>query len=104
MYNWKNVKNAVKTMLSGKRTPERAECPGPCLQRIFLIPPGPSTQLSPANAGDGIAIGHRRITLSTCGVVPLIPNVGRDLGVLLAVSLHAANDDLRNEVGVCTRV
>jgi hypothetical protein len=49
-------------------------------------------------AGDGISIGHRRITLSTCGVVPLIPNVGQELGVLLAVSLHAANDDLRNEV------
>jgi 23S rRNA (adenine2503-C2)-methyltransferase len=30
--------------------------------------------------------------------VPLIPNVGRELGVLLAVSLHAAHDDLRNEV------
>ena len=56
-----------------------------------------------AIAGDGIGIGHRRITLSTCGVVPLIPNVGSELGVLLAVSLHAANDDLRNEVSILLR-
>ncbi len=60
--------------------------------------PTQSHTLPIAFAGDGISIGHRRITLSTCGVVPLIPNVGSELGVLLAVSLHAANDDLRNEV------
>jgi hypothetical protein len=58
----------------------------------------PRLAFSHPSAGDGISIGHRRITLSTCGVVPLIPNVGQELGVLLAVSLHAANDDLRNEV------
>ena len=59
---------------------------------------------SPPLTGDGIGVGHRRITLSTCGVVPLIPSVGKDLGVLLAVSLHAANDDLRNEVRWLQRV
>ncbi len=46
--------------------------------------------------GEGIAISKRRITLSTSGVVPLIPRVGRELGVKLAISLHAVRDDLRD--------
>lgn len=37
-----------------------------------------------------------RITLSTSGIVPLIESVGKDLGVSLAVSLHATTDELRN--------
>ena len=45
---------------------------------------------------DGIAIGRRRITLSTAGVVPRIADVGRDLGVRLAISLHAVEDALRD--------
>jgi len=45
---------------------------------------------------EGIAISKRRITLSTSGVVPMIRRVGAELGVNLAVSLHAANDDLRD--------
>ncbi len=46
--------------------------------------------------GDGIGIGKRRITLSTAGVVPLIPKCGEELGVNLAVSLHAVTDELRD--------
>ena len=45
---------------------------------------------------EGIAISRRRITLSTSGVVPLIRRVGEELGVKLAVSLHAATDELRD--------
>jgi 23S rRNA (adenine2503-C2)-methyltransferase len=45
---------------------------------------------------EGIAISRRRITLSTAGVVPLIPRVGAELGVKLAVSLHAVTDALRD--------
>jgi len=45
---------------------------------------------------EGIAISKRRITLSTSGVVPMIRQVGAELGVNLAVSLHATNDELRN--------
>jgi len=45
---------------------------------------------------EGIAISRRRITLSTAGVVPRIPDVGRDLGVRLAISLHAVEDELRD--------
>lgn len=44
---------------------------------------------------EGIAISRRRITLSTSGVAPLIRRVGKELGVKLAVSLHAATDELR---------
>lgn len=45
---------------------------------------------------EGIAISRRRITLSTSGVVPMIRRVGAELGVKLAISLHAANDELRD--------
>jgi 23S rRNA (adenine2503-C2)-methyltransferase len=44
----------------------------------------------------GIALSRRRITLSTSGVVPMIPKVGEALDVNLAVSLHAVNDDVRD--------
>jgi 23S rRNA (adenine2503-C2)-methyltransferase len=48
--------------------------------------------------GDGLSISKRRITLSTSGVVPMIPRAGAEIGTMLAVSLHATNDDLRNEL------
>lgn len=46
--------------------------------------------------GEGLAISRRRIMLSTAGVVPMIERVGRELGVNLAISLHAVRDDLRD--------
>jgi len=46
--------------------------------------------------GDGIAISKRRITLSTAGVVPMIARCGAELGVNLAISLHAVTDELRD--------
>jgi len=46
--------------------------------------------------GDGIALSKRRVTLSTSGVVPMIENVGAEMGVNLAISLHAVRDDLRD--------
>lgn len=48
--------------------------------------------------GDGIGISRRRIMLSTAGVIPMIQRVGTELGVNLAISLHAVQDDLRNEL------
>lgn len=48
--------------------------------------------------GDGIALSKRRITLSTSGVVPMIPRVGEEIGVLLAISLHAVTDELRDQL------
>ena len=46
--------------------------------------------------GDGVAISKRRITLSTSGVVPMIEKCGAELGVMLAISLHAVTDDVRD--------
>jgi 23S rRNA (adenine2503-C2)-methyltransferase len=48
--------------------------------------------------GEGIAISRRRITLSTAGVVPMIRRCGQELGVKLAVSLHAVNDEIRDRI------
>ena len=48
--------------------------------------------------GDGTALSKRRITLSTSGVVPEIARIGDATGVMLAISLHAVRDDLRNEL------
>src|SRR3954471_16792240 len=48
--------------------------------------------------GDGIGISKRRITLSTSGVVPHIARAGEEIGTMLAISLHAVRDDLRNEL------
>jgi len=47
---------------------------------------------------EGIALSRRRITLSTSGVVPMMDLCGQELGVNLAVSLHATNDALRDEI------
>jgi len=47
---------------------------------------------------EGIGISRRRITLSTSGVVPNIARMGEETGVMLAISLHAVRDDLRNEL------
>ena len=47
---------------------------------------------------EGIALSRRRITLSTAGVVPMIERCGAELGVGLAVSLHAVRDELRDEL------
>lgn len=47
---------------------------------------------------DGIQFSKRRITLSTSGVVPMMEKCGEEIGVQLAVSLHAVRDDIRNEL------
>ena len=47
---------------------------------------------------EGIGISRRRITLSTSGVVPNIKRAGEEIGVMLAISLHAVRDELRNEL------
>jgi 23S rRNA (adenine2503-C2)-methyltransferase len=48
--------------------------------------------------GEGLSISKRRITLSTSGVVPMIARAGDEIGCMLAVSLHAVRDELRNEL------
>jgi 23S rRNA (adenine2503-C2)-methyltransferase len=48
--------------------------------------------------GDGLALSRRRITLSTSGVVPMMARCGEEIGVNLAVSLHAVTKDVRDEI------
>jgi len=48
--------------------------------------------------GDGLALSKRRITLSTSGVVPMMARCGEEIGVNLAVSLHAVTKDIRDEI------
>ncbi len=49
-----------------------------------------------ASDPDALAFSKRRITLSTSGVVPLIGRAGAEMGLMLAISLHAVRDDIRN--------
>jgi 23S rRNA (adenine2503-C2)-methyltransferase len=48
--------------------------------------------------GDGLSLSKRRITLSTSGVVPNIVRAGAEIGAMLAVSLHAVTDELRDQL------
>jgi 23S rRNA (adenine2503-C2)-methyltransferase len=48
--------------------------------------------------GEGLSLSKRRITVSTSGVVPQIPALGDEAGTMLAISLHAVRDDLRNKL------
>ncbi|MBF0169245.1 MAG: 23S rRNA (adenine(2503)-C(2))-methyltransferase RlmN [Alphaproteobacteria bacterium] len=48
--------------------------------------------------GEGLSMSRRRITVSTSGVVPMMRRMGEELGVNLAVSLHAVTDDLRDRI------
>ena len=48
--------------------------------------------------GDGLALSKRRITLSTSGVVPMMERCGEEIGVNLAVSLHAVTKEVRDEI------
>ena len=47
---------------------------------------------------EGIALSRRRITISTAGVVPMMQRCGLELGVNLAISLHAVTDAIRDEI------
>ena len=51
-----------------------------------------------ASDGEGLSLSKRRITLSTSGVVPEIYRTGEEIGVMLAISLHAVRDELRDEL------
>ncbi|HET6534588.1 MAG TPA: 23S rRNA (adenine(2503)-C(2))-methyltransferase RlmN [Sphingomicrobium sp.] len=48
--------------------------------------------------GDGLGLSRRRITLSTSGVVPMMARAGKEVGVNLAVSLHAVTKEIRDEI------
>ncbi len=48
--------------------------------------------------GDGLSLSRRRVTVSTSGVAPELARLGAECGTMLAVSLHATNDALRNKL------
>ena len=48
--------------------------------------------------GEGISLSRRRITVSTSGVVPQMEKLGDDTSAMLAISLHATHNDLRDEI------
>jgi 23S rRNA (adenine2503-C2)-methyltransferase len=54
--------------------------------------------LAIAMDGDAIALSKRRVTLSTAGVVPMIPRAGNEIGSGLAISLHAVTDEIRDQI------
>jgi 23S rRNA (adenine2503-C2)-methyltransferase len=91
----------------GGRTPEGAAVPtegSRLVSNIVMMGMGEplynfdevKTALLIASDGEGVALSRRRITLSTSGVVPMIGRAGAEIGVSLAVSLHAANDATRD--------
>lgn len=51
-----------------------------------------------ASDNEGLSLSKRRITLSTSGVVPGIERTGNEIGCMLAISLHATNNELRDEI------
>ncbi|WP_417487723.1 23S rRNA (adenine(2503)-C(2))-methyltransferase RlmN [Maricaulis sp.] len=57
-----------------------------------------ATSIDIISDGEGIAISRRRTTVSTSGVVPKIEELGARTGTMLAISLHATNDTLRDEL------
>jgi len=56
------------------------------------------TALAIVMDGDALALSKRRVTLSTAGVVPMIPRAGNEIGSSLAISLHAVRDEIRDEI------
>ncbi len=48
--------------------------------------------------GEGLSVSKRRITLSTAGVAPMIERAGEEIGAMLAISLHAARDEVRDVI------
>jgi 23S rRNA (adenine2503-C2)-methyltransferase len=54
--------------------------------------------LSIVTDGGALALSKRRVTLSTAGVVPMIPRAGHEIGSGLAISLHAVRDELRDVI------
>ncbi len=57
------------------------------------------TAIKILNDNEGLCISKRKITVSTCGIVPFIPKLAKDVpGVKLALSLHAANDETRSKI------
>jgi 23S rRNA (adenine2503-C2)-methyltransferase len=91
---------------SARRKPDQVAAPGRFVTNVVMMGMGEPLYnfeavrdaLLIVSDGEGIGISRRRITLSTSGVVPNIARAGAEIGVMLAVSLHAVNDALRDEL------
>lgn len=59
---------------------------------------GVKTAMEIATDPEGLALSRRRITLSTSGVVPMIEKAGNEIGTMLAISLHAVTDEVRDKL------
>lgn len=57
-----------------------------------------ATAIEVISDGEGISLSRRRITVSTSGVVPEMQRLGEETSAMLAISLHATNNDLRDEL------
>jgi len=57
-----------------------------------------ATAMDVISDGEGISLSRRRITVSTSGVVPQLKQLGEETSAMLAISLHATNNDLRDEL------
>lgn len=87
--------------VAGQRPPERR-----LLSNVVLMGMGEPLYnfdgvrdaMKVAMDGEGLSLSRRRITLSTSGVVPEIPRAGTEIGTLLAISLHATTDDVRDQL------
>jgi 23S rRNA (adenine2503-C2)-methyltransferase len=101
---WPERAQTIETKKPGKPGRKEDDPPPRNLSNIVMMGMGEplnnyenvSKALRIVMADDGIGIGKRRITLSTCGVVPMIKRCGEELGVNLAISLHAVTDELRD--------
>ena len=60
--------------------------------------PNVSRAIEVISDNEGIAISRRRITVSTSGVVPELKALGETTQAMLAISLHATNDELRDQL------
>jgi len=103
-----NIAQRVRT-LCGQRPPDGAIVPtdgGRLVTNIVMMGMGEPLYnfeavrdaLLVVADNEGIAISKRKITVSTSGVVPNIKRAGDEIGGMLAVSLHAVRDELRNEL------
>jgi 23S rRNA (adenine2503-C2)-methyltransferase len=103
---WANADKKTDDKKGSRRGRKEEEAPTRSLTNIVMMGMGEplynyenvAKALRIIMNSDGIAIGKRRITLSTSGVVPMIKRCGEELDVNLAVSLHAVTDELRDQI------
>lgn len=104
--DWPGSPSAKAAGTKGKPGRNEADTPTRALTNIVMMGMGEplynyenvAKALRIVMNSDGLAIGKRRITLSTSGVVPMIHRCGEELDVNLAVSLHAVTDELRDQI------